>query len=105
MLRRVGLPILAAAVLIACASFVVVSWDFDTASAELVQVHIPLSVTQQLRHAVSRRPRDPAAYWPVFPQLYVFVKSRVFSARVAMLLIRYVFITIFVNRQPIAPLF
>jgi len=35
-----------------------------------VQVQIPLSVTEKLRHAVRKQPRDPAAYWPVFPQLY-----------------------------------
>jgi len=70
MLRRFGLPILAATLLIACATFLVASRDFDDASVELVQVRIPLSVTQKLRHAVRRQPRDPAAYWPVFPQLY-----------------------------------
>jgi hypothetical protein len=69
MLRRFGLPILAAALLVTCATFLVVSQDFDDASVELVQVRIPLSVTQKLRHAVRKQPRDPAAYWPVFPQL------------------------------------
>ena len=69
MLRRFGLPILVAALLVTCATFLVVSQDFDDASVELVQVRIPLSVTQKLRHAVRKQPRDPAAYWPVFPQL------------------------------------
>jgi hypothetical protein len=74
MLRRFGLPMLAAVICIACATFLVVSSDLDDASTELVQVHLPLSVTQKLRHAVRSQPRDPAAYWPVFPELYVLVK-------------------------------
>lgn len=71
MFRRFGLPMIAAALLIACATILVASRDFDDASVQLVQVQIPLSVTEKLRHAVRRQPRDPAAYWPVFPQLYV----------------------------------
>ncbi len=71
MLRRLALPVLAAVLLIACATILVVSRDFDDASVQLVQVQIPLSVTQKLRHAVRKQPTDPAAYWPVFPQLYV----------------------------------
>jgi hypothetical protein len=72
MFRRFGLPMIAAALLIACATILVASRDFDDASVQLVQVQIPLSVTEKLRHAVRKQPRDPAAYWPVFPQLYVF---------------------------------
>jgi hypothetical protein len=68
---RLGLPILAAVVVIACASIFVASRDFYESPVQLVQVHIPLSVTQKLRHAVRAQPRDPAAYWPVFPQLCV----------------------------------
>jgi hypothetical protein len=74
MVRRFGLPMIAVALLIACATIFVASRDFDNASVQLVQVQIPLSVTEKLRHAVRKQPRDPAAYWPVFPQLYVFAK-------------------------------
>jgi len=70
MFRRFGLPMIAATLLIACATILVASRHFDGASVQLVQVQIPLSVTEKLRHSVRRQSRDPAAYWPVFPQLY-----------------------------------
>jgi len=75
MSRRFGLPILAAALLIACATILVASHDFNDANVQLVQVQVPLSVTQKLRHAVRQQPRDPAAYWPVFPQLYALARA------------------------------